>query len=79
MRLFGGGAGLGARQLPVMIVDRSVQCSFYSKAMTTKRRIPPCRSAGSLPRFLWESAAAELGIIWTFILDKNYTQYKCIH
>ena len=60
IRLFGGGAGLAARQLPFTIVDSPVQWLLKCIAPTTKQRIPPGRSAGSLPRFLGESAAAEL-------------------
>ena len=36
-----------------------MQWSLKGIGPTTKQRIPPCRSAGSLPRFLGESAAAE--------------------
>ena len=60
IRLFGGGAGLAARQLPFTIVDSPVQWLLKSIAPTTKQRIPPRCSAASLPRFLGESAAAGL-------------------
>jgi len=59
IRLFGGGAGLAARQLPFTIVDSPVQRLLKCIAPMTKQRIPPRRSAASLPRFLGESAAAE--------------------
>ena len=52
IRLFGGGAGLAARQSPSMIFASSVQLSLKGIAPTTKQRIPPGRSGGSLPRFL---------------------------
>jgi len=59
IRLFGGGAGLAAGQLPFTIVDSPVQWLLKGIAPTTKQRIPLRRSAASLPRFLGESAAAE--------------------
>jgi hypothetical protein len=42
-----------------MIFASSVQLSFKDIAPMTKQRIPPGRSAASLPRFLGESAAIE--------------------
>jgi hypothetical protein len=60
IRWFGGCAALAARQSLPMIFASSKQMSLKGIEPTSKQRIPPGRSAGSLPRFLGESAAAEL-------------------